>query len=91
MKELAVYQVKTRLSELLAEVEKGEQFVITRRGVAVARLVGARPAASQRSQANAQRRRVAQEVAQVMADLANLRRGVALDIPLREAIEQGRD
>ena len=91
MKELAVYQVKTRLSELLAEVEKGEQFMITRRGVAVARLVGVQPAATQRSQANAQRRRVAQEVAQVMADLANLRRGVTLDIPLREAIEQGRD
>ena len=41
MKELAVYEAKTRLSELLLAVEQGEQFVITRRGVAVARLVGA--------------------------------------------------
>ena len=32
MKEIAVYEAKTRLSELLVEVEKGEQFVITRSG-----------------------------------------------------------
>ena len=38
MKEVAVYEAKTRLSELLAEVEKGEQFVITRRGQAIARM-----------------------------------------------------
>jgi prevent-host-death family protein len=43
MKELAVFEAKTRLSELLVAVEQGEQFVITRRGVAVARLVSASP------------------------------------------------
>ena len=30
MKEVAVYEAKTRLSELLVEVEKGQQFIITR-------------------------------------------------------------
>ncbi|MDE2275935.1 MAG: type II toxin-antitoxin system prevent-host-death family antitoxin [Burkholderiales bacterium] len=32
MEKLAAHPLKARLSELLAEVEKGDQFVITRRG-----------------------------------------------------------
>lgn len=87
MKELAVYEAKTRLSELLAEVERGEQFIITRRGVAVARLVGAAPVATRRSRSNAQR----QQVTEALAALSDLRRGLSLDLPLREAIELGRD
>lgn len=87
MKELAVYEAKTRLSELLAEVERGEQFIITRRGVAVARLVGAAPVATRRSRSNAQR----QQVTEALAALSDLRRGLSLDVPLREAIELGRD
>lgn len=87
MQELAVYDVKTRLSELLVEVEKGAQFIITRRGVAVARLVSAAPAAARRSQTSSQR----QKVTDAFSALAELRSGVALDTPLREAIEWGRD
>lgn len=87
MKELAVYEAKTRLSELLAEVEKGEHFIITRRGVPVARLVGAAPPAARRAQGNAQRERVDQ----AFAELAQLRSGTVLDIPLKQAIERGRD
>ncbi len=87
MKELAVYEAKTRLSELLAEVERGEQFVITRRGVAVARLVSAAPVASRRLQSNVQRQRVAA----AFEELSKLRCGVSLEIPLRRAIEHGRD
>jgi prevent-host-death family protein len=87
MKEVAVYEAKTRLSELLAEVERGEQFVITRRGEAIARLVSAAPAAAKRSQALVQRQRVAK----VFDDLKRLRAGTTLDMPLRQAIELGRD
>jgi len=88
MKEVAVYEAKTRLSELLAEVEKGEQFVITRRGEAIARLVSAAaPAVAKRSQALAQRQRVAS----VFDDLERLRAGTTLGMPLRQAIEHGRD
>ncbi len=87
MKEVAVYEAKTRLSELLAEVERGEQFVITRRGEAIARLVSAAPAVAKRSQALAQRQRVAK----VFDDLKRLRTGTTLDMPLRQAIELGRD
>jgi len=87
MKEVAVYEAKTRLSELLAEVEKGEQFVITRRGEAVARLVAATPEAAKRSSAQAQRQRVAD----AFDGLKRLRAGTTLDMPLRQAIDLGRD
>jgi prevent-host-death family protein len=87
MKDVAVGVAKSRLSALLAEVEQGEQFVITRRGVAVALVVAAAPAAARRSQSNAQRQRVAE----AFDDLARLRTGTALDVPPRQAIEQGRD
>jgi prevent-host-death family protein len=36
---IGAYDAKTRLSELLDRVEKGEQIVITRHGKPVARLV----------------------------------------------------
>jgi prevent-host-death family protein len=39
MIEVGTYEAKTRLSELLDEVEKGETVVITRHGKPVARLV----------------------------------------------------
>lgn len=87
MKEVAVYEAKTRLSELLAEVGQGEQVTITRRGVPVARLVAAGPNAGVRSAAQQQRMRVRR----ALADLRQRRRGVTLDLPLREAIEHGRD
>jgi prevent-host-death family protein len=87
MKEVAVYQAKTRLSELIAEVERGEQVVITRRGQAVARLVAAAPHAAKRSQALAQRQRVAA----AFDELGRLRSGTTLGLPLRQAIGQGRD
>jgi prevent-host-death family protein len=87
MRELAVYEAKTRLSELLVEVEQGEQFVITRRGVAVARLVSAAPAAAARARASTQRQRVRE----AFEGLQQLRDGVRLGQPLRQVIEAGRD
>ena len=41
MKEVGTFEAKTHLSALLDEVERGVEVVITRRGVAVARLVPA--------------------------------------------------
>jgi prevent-host-death family protein len=84
MKEVAVYQAKTRLSELLLEVENGEQITITRRGVAIARLVSVtapkRAAASQR-----------QGVAATFERLKAQREGVVLKGSLKEIAAQGRD
>jgi prevent-host-death family protein len=84
MKEIAVYEAKTRLSELLVEVEQGEQFTITRRGLPVARLVSAtaarRGAASQR-----------QQVAATIASLRELRNGIVLEGDVHALIADGRD
>jgi len=41
MKEIGTFEAKTHLSALLDEVARGIEVVITRRGVAVARLVPA--------------------------------------------------
>lgn len=87
MKEVAVYEAKTRFSELLAAVEQGEQFVITRRGEAVARLVSAAPVPAKRSQALEQKQRVSEAI----DALRRLRAGTTLNMPLRQAIELGRD
>lgn len=47
MKTVSVYDAKTHLSQLIAEVEAGEQVVITRNGAPVVELVRAlRPARS---------------------------------------------
>ena len=40
---VGAFEAKTHLSALLDRVERGEEIVITRRGRAVARLVGAVP------------------------------------------------
>ena len=41
MKQIGTFEAKTHLSSLLDEVARGAEIVITRRGVAVARLVPA--------------------------------------------------
>lgn len=40
MQSIGSYEAKTRLPEILRQVEKGEHFTITRRGVPIARIVG---------------------------------------------------
>lgn len=82
MKEVAVYEAKTRLSELLVEVEQGEQVTITRRGLPVARLVAAGPA----------RRGAASQRQQVAGTFAALRAGsIQLEGALKDLIAHGRD
>jgi prevent-host-death family protein len=82
LKEVAVYEAKTRLSELLAEVERGQQVTITRRGQAVARLV---PATAARRAATSQRQRVANTIASLQG------KRIDLDGSLEEWVNEGRD
>ena len=84
MKEVAVYEAKTRLSELLVEVEQGEQITITRRGKPIARLVSA--TAAVRGATN-QRQHVAATIAKLRAQ----RKGIVLEGDLRDLIAEGRD
>ncbi len=85
MKEVAVYEAKTRLSELLAEVERGEQVTITRRGQPIARLVGV--ADTTRAAAVGQR----ESVAATLGAMKRNRKGVVLEGRIGELIAEARD
>ena len=86
MSSIPVFEAKTRLSELLVQAQQGAVITITRHGVPMARLVAAEPESDLNAAAGQQRR-----VASAFKSLAALRQGVTLDIPLRDAIGQGRD
>jgi prevent-host-death family protein len=78
MAEIGAYEAKTHLSELLERVRKGERFVITKHGQAVAEL---RPIAGRTLE---ERRAAVERMAAFQAthDLGG--------ISLRELIEEGR-
>jgi prevent-host-death family protein len=77
MKQVGVYEAKTRLPQLLDEVERGESITITRNGRPVARLV---PLAGR-----------GLSVEQAIEALEELRRTHSLgDVSLTELIESGR-
>lgn len=82
MKTIAVYEAKNRLSEVLAAVEHGEEYNITRRGAVIARIVPAR-------QEDPASMAAADEL---IARIKASRKGSILsDKEYREAIEEGRD
>src|SRR5262249_1273094 len=76
---VGIYDAKARLSELIAEVARGGEVVITKRGKAVARLV---PPASPRKDAPA---RAARRI-RALSERLNIRR-----VDVRELIGEGRD
>ena len=79
MNNVALYEAKNRLSELIHRVEAGEEIAITRRGKVVARLVGpTHQQADQRAQG-------------AVAALRTSRHGVSLGrLTSRELIRDGR-
>ncbi|MGQ9684660.1 MAG: type II toxin-antitoxin system Phd/YefM family antitoxin [Anaerolineae bacterium] len=78
MATVGAYEAKTRLSELLRRVSRGESFVITHHGKAVAALVPAEPGPSQ-------------PVEEVIAALKAFRQGRSLgDFSVRQLIDEGR-
>jgi prevent-host-death family protein len=77
MREIGAYEAKTHLPKLLEQVEKGERFIITRHGRAVAELAPV----GQRSESDM--RRAIKDLRSLRDELA--RRGVRLDDLLREA------
>lgn len=75
---VGAFDAKTHLSSLLNRVAGGEQVLITRRGVPVARLVPADEADSR-------------DVADAIRELRSIREGVTLgDLDLRELRDSGR-
>lgn len=86
MKAVAIFELKNRFSEMIAEVENGEEITITRHGAPVARLV-AISAKGRRSHGQRQR----QQVAGAMEALRKLGAEAGLGASVKRAIEEGRD
>jgi prevent-host-death family protein len=82
MKTVPVFEAKNRFSELLASVERGEEVAITRRGVAVARLV----VMDSHAEAEDQRR---QNVRETFAELRKLRQAIKLEGDLKQVAREG--
>ncbi len=82
MKTVAVFEAKNRFSELIAVAERGEEVLITRRGVAVARLV----AVDTNEQADALRQ---QGVRDIFAQLRKLRESIVIDGDLKQIAREG--
>lgn len=76
--QVGAFQAKTRLPELLREVERGKSFVILRRGRTVARLV---PASDRPDSADFKR---------LLDSFRQIRRRVRGPVVVRRLIEQGR-
>lgn len=78
MEKIGVYEAKARLSELIERAEQGAEFVITRHGKAVARLVPARSSGDP-------------EQAAAIREILEFGKTVkAKPFDLREALESGR-
>jgi len=79
MNDVALFDAKNRLSELINRVEAGEEIAITRRGKVVARLVPAAPEEAE------------QRARQAIAGLRSSRKGVSLGgLKSRDLIREGR-
>jgi prevent-host-death family protein len=76
-REVGAYAAKTHLSALLRRVERGEQFIITKYGRAVARLVPV-------PHATPERRREA------IGRLKEFAKGRTLGVPVKQLINEGR-
>lgn len=78
MKTVGAYDAKTRLSELLNEVEKGERITITKHGLPVAELV---PPPHKKSM----------NPGAVISEIRRFRSGILLgELSIRRLIEEGR-
>ena len=82
MKTVAVIEAKSRLSEILAAVEHGEEYTITKHGAPIARIIPAREV-DPVSMAEAE---------ELIARIKTSRKGSMLsEEEYREAVEEGRD
>ena len=79
MNDVALFEAKNRLSELINRVEAGEEIAITRRGKVVARLVPAAPVDA------------GQRALDAVASLRVSRKGVSLGrLNSRDLVREGR-
>ena len=75
--EIGAYEAKTHLPALLQRVQRGEQFIITRHGRAIARLVPIGRSGPDRRHEAVER-------------LMEFSKGRVLGVPVKQLIEEGR-
>lgn len=76
MKTVGIYEARTHFARIVEEVERGEQFTITRHGVPVADIVPRKLPSARRKQA--------------LQKLMAFNKGRTLGFPIKQAIEEGR-
>ena len=82
MKTVAVFEAKSRLSEILTAVEHGEEYTVTKRGTPIAHIIPARQV-DPASMAEAE---------ELIVRIKASRKGSILsEEEYREAVEDGRD
>ena len=82
MKTVAVFEAKSRLSEILTAVEHGEEYTVTKRGAPIAHIIPARQV-DPASMAEAE---------ELIVRIKASRKGSILsEEEYREAVEDGRD
>ena len=80
VRKVGAFEAKTKFSELLDRVERGEEIIITRHGKPVARIVPH------------ERRRNEEEIRKAIEDIRRLRREVSLGgLDWRELRDEGRE
>lgn len=81
MKQLGAFEAKTHFSEILADVIKGERFVITKHGTQVAMIIPFEP-----------EDQVIDPVLEAIRTIKKLSKGIKLgkNLSIREMREQGR-
>lgn len=76
---VGMYEAKTHFSSIMVRVENGEEFVVTRHGVPVARIV---PIETPKSR---------EDIRQVIAEMREARKGRRLGgLKIKDLIEEGR-
>ena len=78
--QIGAFEAKTHFSQIIEKAEKGEDFIVTKRGKPVAKIIPFRqePVMTR------------QEAMESLAEMRKLYRGKPGDFNIREAIEEGR-
>ncbi|MCL2210151.1 MAG: type II toxin-antitoxin system Phd/YefM family antitoxin [Treponema sp.] len=77
--QIGTFEAKTHFSQLIEKVEGGEDFIITKRGKPVAKLIPYE-----------EKKMTRKEAIEALIEMRKLYRGVPGDFDVREAIEDGR-
>lgn len=77
--QIGTFEAKTHFSQIIEKVENGEDFIITKRGTPVAKIIPYE-----------EKKMTRKEAIEALREMRKLYRGVPGDFNVREAIEDGR-